>query len=98
MRKERLASILEDLYSTYLQEFRRSPNDFFRLKKDPISFAHRYRKFHDQEIAGFLAATFAYGNVTSLCAFVDRLLKLMEPSPHRFLMQGDDAIASLTKH
>src|SRR5262245_56860433 len=96
MRK--LGSVLDNLYNSCLDEFRQSPEDFFRQKKDPISFAHRYRKLPDREIAGFLAATFAYGNVTSLCRFVDRLLALMGPSPHAFLLEGDDAISTLTPH
>jgi uncharacterized protein (TIGR02757 family) len=94
----KLGSVLDRLYNSYLHEFRQSPEAFFRHKKDPIAFPHRYRKFHDQEIAAFLAATFAYGNVTSLCGFVDRLLGMMGASPHEFLMSGDDAIATLTPY
>jgi uncharacterized protein (TIGR02757 family) len=94
----RLRAVLDDLYNNYLTEFRSSPGTFFHSRKDPISFPHRYTGFHDREISGFLAATFAYGNVTSLCGFVDRFLRLLGPSPHQFLLGGDDAIATLAQH
>jgi len=95
---QRLAPLLNGLYESYLADFQESPGTFFTQKKDPLSFAHHYTGFHDVEIAGFLAATFAYGNVQSLCGFVERLLRLLGPSPYKFLMQGDDAVASLTQH
>ena len=89
---------LDRLYDRYTAEFRRSPRDFFAKRRDPIQFPHRYSSFHDIEAAGFLAATFAYGNVTSLCGFVERLLGLMQPSPYTFLKRGPAAIRSLARH
>jgi uncharacterized protein (TIGR02757 family) len=94
----RLKTTLDELYTQYLNDFHRSPNDFFKSRKDPILFPHRYRTFHDREAAAFLAATFAYGNVTSLCAFVDYLLELLGPSPHAFLLKGPSAFKTLTRH
>lgn len=94
----KLALTLNQLYESYLSDFRRSPQEFFVHKKDPLCFPHRYSEFHDVEAAGFLATTFAYGNVKSLCGFVERLLKLLGPSPYEFLRKGDEAIASLTPH
>ena len=91
----KLGLTLNQLYSNYLGEFNKSPKDFFTKKKDPLSFAHRYSKFHDVEAAAFLAATFAYGNVKSLCGFVERLLGMLGPSPYEFFCEGDDAVAKL---
>src|SRR5262245_26106346 len=95
---ELLKATLDELYHQYLNDYHQSPEDFFKTRRDPILFPHRYHTFHDREVAAFLAATFAYGNVTSLCAFIDYLLELMGPSPHAFLMQGRSAFARLKRH
>jgi uncharacterized protein (TIGR02757 family) len=94
----RLKKTLDELYDNYLSEFRNSPADFFIKRRDPILFPHRYSGFLDIEAAAFLAATFAYGNVTSLCAFVERLLGMLGPSPAAFLRQGPRAVDSLAAH
>jgi len=89
---------LDELYDQYIAEFRRSPRDFFAKRRDPIQFPHRYSSFHDIEAAAFLAATFAYGNVTSLCAFVEHLLEILKPSPHAFLRRGPKAVRTLARY
>lgn len=97
-KETRLKEALDELYDSYLAEFRSSPADFFVKRRDPILFPHRYSNFHDIEAAAFLASTFAYGNVTSLCAFVERLLGMLGPSPASFLKQGPEAVRSLAAH
>jgi len=84
-KQTRLKQTLDKLYSDYRQEFLRSPQTFFERRKDPLQFPHRYKTFHDQEAAAFLATTFAYGNVTSLCNFVESLLSMLGDSPASFL-------------
>jgi uncharacterized protein (TIGR02757 family) len=86
---------LDRLYEDYLNDYRLSPGDFLRRRRDPILFPHRYTMPLDIEAAGFLAATFAYGNVTSLCNFVHNLLQALGPSPHSFLMDGPKRVKSL---
>lgn len=97
-KQRQLKKILDRLCVEYAEEFRRSPKEFFITRRDPILFPHRYRAFHDIEAAAFLAATFAYGNVTSLCAFVDRLLGMLQPSPYDFLRSGPSAVQELKRH
>jgi uncharacterized protein (TIGR02757 family) len=94
----KLQPVLDRLYESYLAEFRRSPEGFFRSRMDPLAFAHRYNRFHDIEAAAFLASTFAYGNVRSLCAFIDKLLKMLGSSPYDFLREGPDALEALTPY
>ena len=94
----KLKETLDELYESYTEDFRTAGSDFFLKRPDPIQFPHRYATFHDREAAAFLAATFAYGNVKSLCGFVDRLLTLLGPSPHAFLKQGPKAVAALAPH
>ena len=96
--QRRLKKTLDELCASYTAEFRRSPKKFFSARRDPILFPHRYQAFEDIEAAAFLAATFAYGNVTSLCAFVERLLALLQPSPFQFLRQGPEAVQTLIEH
>jgi len=94
----KLQPVLDQLYESYLADFRRSPEEFFKGRMDPLVFAHRYTRFHDIEAAAFLASTFAYGNVRSLCGFIEKLLNLLQPSPYDFLRQGPDALETLTRH
>ena len=97
-RRARLKTALDELYDQYLTDFRSNPADFFERRKDPILFPHRYDDFHDVESAAFVAATFAYGNVTSLCSFVGRLLEMLGPAPGSFLQQGPEAIGEIAHH
>jgi len=90
-----LQAILDQLYESYVGQYHHSPGDFFIKRQDPLAFAHRYSRFEDVEAAAFLAATFAYGRVQSLCSFVERLLALLQPSPYKFLSRGPDAVDTL---
>lgn len=96
--QRQLKKILDRLCRQYAADFRRSPKEFFVTRRDPILFPHRYSDFHNIEAAAFLAATFAYGNVTSLCAFIDHLLEMLEPSPYDFLRRGPSAVQELQHH
>lgn len=62
-----------------------------RVLNDPVSLVHRYRDPADQEIAGLLAASFAYGQVSVLLPRLGRLLDGMGPSPRRWLEAFDPA-------
>jgi uncharacterized protein (TIGR02757 family) len=55
------------------------------LSSDPVEFAHRYRAREDVEAAAFLAASFAFGNVRQIRAFLERLFAALHPSPHAAL-------------
>lgn len=57
------------------------------ISEDPICIPHRFTTVRDQEIAGFLAATLAWGRRASILQSANRLLALMDESPHAFLMQ-----------
>jgi uncharacterized protein (TIGR02757 family) len=91
-----LKQTLDKLYQDYREEFLASPQTFFERRKDPLMFPHRYKSFHDIEAAAFIAATFAYGNVTSLCDFIGSLLSRMGDSPAEFL-KNPDAMDELKK-
>lgn len=53
---------------------------------DPVQFAHAFTDKKDREIAGFLAATMAWGRRDIVIAKVDNLLKRMDYNPFLFVM------------
>lgn len=60
---------------------------FFR-DKDPVRLVHRYPRPEDQEVAGFLAAVLAYGNVATILQSVDRALTPLGDFPAERLRAG----------
>jgi len=56
------------------------------ILSDPISIPHLFTKKEDIEIAGFFAATFAWGQRTTTINKATYLLKLMNNSPYNFIM------------
>lgn len=56
------------------------------IKDDPVSIPHLFTKQQDIEIAGFFAATFAWGNRTTIINKSKDLLQLMDNSPHDFCL------------
>ena len=56
------------------------------IKNDPVSIPHQYSKKQDIEIAGFIAATLAWGQRITIINKTNLLLKMMDNSPHDFLL------------
>lgn len=56
---------------------------------DPVQFIHAFSEKKDQEIAGFLAATMAWGRRDIVIAKVEDLLNRMENDLFRFVMTYD---------
>ena len=55
------------------------------IESDPIQVPHLFSKKEDIEIAGFLAATIAWGNRTMIIKNALRLVKLMDNRPYDFI-------------
>ena len=53
---------------------------------DPISIPHSYTKKQDIEIAGFFAATLAWGQRATIIKKCKELLQMMDNTPHDFLL------------
>jgi uncharacterized protein (TIGR02757 family) len=51
------------------------------LVSDPVQFVHRYDDPRDREVAGLLAAVFAYGNVKIVLRTVSAVLGYLGPRP-----------------
>jgi len=61
------------------------------IAADPVLIPHLFTKKQDQEIAGFFAATFAWGNRTTIINKSRELLSLMEMQPHSFCLHAGPA-------
>ena len=71
-----LGERLESLYRRYGPETEAT---------DPILFPRRYAADEDREVAGWIASAFAYGQVRTIQATVERLLGALGPRPAQAL-------------
>lgn len=69
---------LEELYSYY--------NDSRFVHPDPLEFVLRFERAEEQEIAGLVASSLAYGRVASILKSVGAVLEPMGESPRAFLL------------
>ena len=63
--------------------------DASTITPDPLELVHRYSDPLDQEVAGLLAAAFAYGRADIVVKNVAGVLDRMLPSPYAYLMTFD---------
>lgn len=55
------------------------------IENDPILIPHQFKLKEDIEIAGFLAATIAWGNRKSIINNAQKLMRLMDDAPFDFI-------------
>jgi len=60
------------------------------IREDPVSIPHRFTLKQDQEIAGFFAAIFAWGNRTIIIKKATELMERMDNAPFQFCLQHTD--------
>jgi uncharacterized protein (TIGR02757 family) len=60
------------------------------IGSDPVSIPHRFSAKEDIEIAGFLAATIAWGNRVSILKSSERMMELMGNDPFDFIINHTD--------
>ncbi len=56
------------------------------IQDDPVGIPHRYTLQEDIEIAGFIAASLAWGNRKSIISSCDKIMNAMGNSPFDFVM------------
>lgn len=56
------------------------------IESDPVSIPHMFDLKQDIEISGFLAATIAWGNRTTIIKNAVSMMKLMDNSPYEFVI------------
>jgi uncharacterized protein (TIGR02757 family) len=84
VRGEKLRQRLDTLVETF---------DVSTIAPDPLQLVLRYANPADQEVAGLLAAAFAYGRADIVVANAGRVLERMLPSPYEYLVKFDRAEA-----
>src|SRR5229473_219577 len=67
--------------------------DISTIAPDPLQLVLRYDDPRDQEVAGILAAAFAYGRADIVVTNIGRVLDRMTPSPFTYLRHFDSAEA-----
>ena len=82
MEREELREMLERLHDKYNRpEF---------IEPDPISIPHAFEGRDDREIAGFLAATIAWGNRKMIVRNAFRLMERMDRAPFDFTCNASE--------
>ncbi len=82
MTLEELKPLLDDLHDRYnCEEF---------IADDPISVPHRYTARADREIAGFMAATIAWGNRRIIVRNAHRMMSFMDDAPADFVRHASE--------
>ncbi len=84
VRREILRERLDALVATF---------DISTITPDPLQLVLRYDDPHDQEVAGLIAAAFAYGRADIVVANIRRVLDRMQPSPYAYVSAFDHAAA-----
>jgi uncharacterized protein (TIGR02757 family) len=67
--------------------------DISTIEPDPLQVVHRFREPRDQEVAGLIAAAFAYGRASIVVANTGTVLARMKPSPFAYVADFDRADA-----
>lgn len=78
MDKSSLKDFLDDKVVLY--------NNSSFIKTDPIQIPHQFTLKEDIEIIGFLVATIAWGNRTSIIKNSEKLVEILGNSPYQFVM------------
>src|SRR5438270_3943298 len=85
VRGEKLRQRLDALVATF---------DVSTIEPDPLQLVLRYDDPRDQEVAGLIAAAFAYGRADIVVRNVGHVLDRMMPSPYEYLVNFDPAKAT----
>jgi uncharacterized protein (TIGR02757 family) len=83
--------IEEILLKKFLDEKVKLYNQPAFIPADPICIPHLFTKKQDIEIAGFFAATFAWGNRTTIIQKSKELMQLMDNAPYDFCLHHSPA-------
>lgn len=61
------------------------------IEADPISVPHSFSDLRDKEIAGFLAATIAWGNRKAIVRSARRMVEYMDSAPYDFVVNASES-------
>lgn len=82
------------LKESEIKEFLDEKVDYYNrisfIDSDPVQIPHKYTKKGDIEIAGFLAATIAWGNRKMILRNANRMMELLDDSPYDYILNAGD--------
>lgn len=84
MMKKKLPSDIHDFLEAKVREYNR-PSFIY---PDPVSIPHHFTRKEDIEIAGFFAATIAWGQRPVIIRNAEKLMRIMGDAPHEFVMSA----------
>lgn len=79
--KSEIQTILDSAYRNFHTQFHR--------EKDPVHWPHQFSVTADKEVAAFLSAILAYGNVTSILGSLQKVFAALGPYPSQGLCRND---------
>jgi uncharacterized protein (TIGR02757 family) len=79
-----------DALHSFLERKVKEYNQPSFIPDDPISIPHSFDKKQDIEIAGFFTAIFSWGNRTTIIRKSRELMRLMDDSPHEFILNHSE--------
>ena len=80
---EQMFELLETLHDKYnCPEF---------IEADPISIPHSFSSDRDKEVAGFFAATIAWGNRKAIVKSARRMMECMDNAPYDFVLGATES-------
>lgn len=80
--RDELCELLDELHDKY------NTPDF--IEADPISVPHSFTDPVDREVAGFLAATIAWGNRRAIVQSAHRMMRYMDNAPADFVRNASN--------
>ena len=81
--REELRELLDELHDKY--------NNPSFIEADPISVPHSFTDPIDREVAGFMAATIAWGNRRAIVQSSHRMMRYMDNAPRDFVLNASEA-------
>lgn len=83
----------------YLDAEARRINSVDFIANDPVQFPRRYEELQDIEIVSLLSASIAWGNRKMICNNCDKMLRLMDNQPYRYVMErGYEELGDMNIH
>jgi uncharacterized protein (TIGR02757 family) len=80
-----MTEVNKELYEFLEENYERYNRPDF-IASDPVSVPRQFSKKQDIEIAGFLAATIAWGQRPTIIRNANELMKRMDHAPHEFIL------------
>ncbi len=76
---------MEKGFKLILEKLYKEMNNLEKVKKDPVSFPHKFNREEDIEISAFISACFAFGRVDKILETLEKIFLKMENSPWDYL-------------